>query len=235
MDNETVAKLIETVRGYVFLYDLSHHQYKNASLKSTVWESIGRELNQSGEAVRSKWKTIRDGYTKYKKQLKTTTASNRTNVTYTWAPQLSFLDNYNVARPSYSKAYLDAAQPAPDSDQSQDTPSPLPSTFPSQAPMNQVSTRSNKRQSSDHRRDDDDVQTSKTKKRKELDVVDNLFLSYADTFKKFPAREQAIVKLELAKLFSNIELQLLSDQTNESNFYEPTIGKVKKELAEDTP
>ncbi|CAG9564081.1 unnamed protein product [Danaus chrysippus] len=234
MDNETVLKLIEIVKGYVFLYDLSHHQYKNTNLKTKVWESIGRELNYSGEAVRSKWKTIRDGYTKYKKQLKTSPASSKTNVTYTWAPQLSFLENHNAARTSYSKISLDTSQSTPDSDHSQDASSPLSTTFPLQSPIKQVSPRSNKRQQEDYKRDEDDIQIFKPKKRKELDVIDNLFLSYADTFKKFPAREQVYVKLELAKLFSDIELKLLNEQANESIICEPTIGKVKEEPTEDT-
>lgn len=49
MEMEKVEKLIELVRGYVFLYDLGHNQYKNAGLKSAIWESIGRELNESGK------------------------------------------------------------------------------------------------------------------------------------------------------------------------------------------
>lgn len=44
-----VEKLIESVRAHVCLYDLGHKQYKNIVLKNALWESIGRELNQSGK------------------------------------------------------------------------------------------------------------------------------------------------------------------------------------------
>lgn len=202
--------------------------------------------------MRSKWKTVRDGYTKYKKQVKSSTGSGRKNVSYTWASQLAFLDNFNVLRASSSNVSLDATQPSPytqtptlDSENSQDmtsqsNPSLLPSTSSSsqippssqallpESPANtptastpRVSCHCNKR-SSETRRNDDDVgrvlQFLNAKKKKENDVIDNLFLSYADTFKKFPPREQAIVKLELAKLFSNIELHLLNNNSNDSHF-----------------
>lgn len=42
-----VGKLIELVRQNVFLYDISHRDYKNPSLKNATWESIASELNES--------------------------------------------------------------------------------------------------------------------------------------------------------------------------------------------
>lgn len=44
-----VEKLVECVRAHVCLYDLGHRQYKNTVHKNELWESIGRELNQSGK------------------------------------------------------------------------------------------------------------------------------------------------------------------------------------------
>ncbi|CAH2101158.1 unnamed protein product [Euphydryas editha] len=255
-----VEKLIECVRAHVCLYDLGHNQYKNIVLKNAIWESIGRELNQSGEAVKQKWKTIRDGYTKYKKQAKGTTGSSRKNINYTWASQLAFLDLFNVPRASYSNVSPGVVQTSPSSPQSQTSGhsarSPVSHTAQSQSPVpspptqmpppsqisspppqaapspsltpqssSQASTSSkvSARKSKRHAESDDDVgrvlQYLKNKKRKELDVTDNLFLSYADTFKKFPPREQAIVKLELAKLFSNIELRLLDSNSYSTSTY----------------
>lgn len=200
--------------------------------------------------MRNKWKTIRDGYTKFKKQLKCSTGSSRKNINYTWASQLSFLDNFNVPRASSSNISITSNTPQPSRAQtpsihsddlenstSQLNSSPIPSTSSSSqispssefippSPFNAStsipSTRKNKR-ASENRRDNDDVgrvlDFLNSKKKKEYDVVDNLFLSYADTFKKFPAREQALVKLELAKLFTNTELQLLDNRSaNNSNF-----------------
>jgi hypothetical protein len=46
-----------------------------------------------------------------------------------------------------------------------------------------------------------------------LDGTDHLFLSYADTFKQFPPRRQAKLKIELANLFSRAEMSELDEQT----------------------
>ena len=45
----------------------------------------------------------------------------------------------------------------------------------------------------------------------EIDATDLLFLIYSVTFKKFSARQQTYMKLELAKLFANAELQELDN------------------------
>ena len=42
-------KLIEFVKIYPILYDLSHEDYKNVRKKDKVWEQIGVELSESGK------------------------------------------------------------------------------------------------------------------------------------------------------------------------------------------
>jgi hypothetical protein len=46
-----------------------------------------------------------------------------------------------------------------------------------------------------------------------LDGIDHLFLSYAETFKRFPPRRQAMLKIELATLFARAEISELDAQT----------------------
>jgi hypothetical protein len=46
-----------------------------------------------------------------------------------------------------------------------------------------------------------------------LDGIDHLFLSYAETFKQFPPRRQAMLKIELATLFARAEMSQLDAQT----------------------
>lgn len=53
MDNEIVECLIEHVKIHEFLYDVSHKDYKNVSLKLAAWDSIGRELNLTGKLTYS--------------------------------------------------------------------------------------------------------------------------------------------------------------------------------------
>lgn len=124
--------------------------------------------------------------------------------------------------PGYDSITFQSPVPSPPSQISQPPMQATSSTLQatpssSQAPPSSSSISSRKaKRSRGHPGSDDDVGRviqfiNSNKNKKELDVTDNLFLSYADTFKKFPPREQAIVKLEMAKLFSNIELRLLDD------------------------
>ena len=39
-----------------------------------------------------------------------------------------------------------------------------------------------------------------------MDGIDHLFLSYTETFKQFPLRRQAVLKVELATLFARTEI-----------------------------
>lgn len=41
--------LIEIVRKYPILYDLSHEDYKNIRKKDKIWIEIGKELNENGK------------------------------------------------------------------------------------------------------------------------------------------------------------------------------------------
>jgi hypothetical protein len=54
---------------------------------------------------------------------------------------------------------------------------------------------------------------NKNKNKIQLDGIDHLFLSYAETFKQFPPRRQAMLKIELATLFAHAEMSELDAQT----------------------
>lgn len=45
----TTEKLIENVKNYKILYDLSHPEYKNNRRKNKTWDEIGALLNTDGE------------------------------------------------------------------------------------------------------------------------------------------------------------------------------------------
>ena len=42
-------KLIQLVKNYRILYDLSHENYKNVKKKDKIWDEIGKELNECGK------------------------------------------------------------------------------------------------------------------------------------------------------------------------------------------
>jgi len=54
---------------------------------------------------------------------------------------------------------------------------------------------------------------NKNKNKNQFDGIDRLFLSYAETFKQFPPRRQAMFNTELATLFTRNEISELDAQT----------------------
>jgi hypothetical protein len=54
---------------------------------------------------------------------------------------------------------------------------------------------------------------SENKNKNQLDGIDYLFLSYAEPFKQFPPRKQAMLKIELTTLFARAEMSEMDAQT----------------------
>lgn len=159
-----------------------------------------------GDAVKHKWKTVRDGYIKYKKQLKQAEESGKKIIDYVWSGQLSFLDNYNVSRkaaPVLNYALQPQVQLFEESNSSQVSPSPSQWETEEEPPA--------KRKKNIEQGDVDQIMSFISSTKKCSDAVDHLFMSYAETFKKFSPRRQAEMKMELAKLFSTAELNELHD------------------------
>jgi hypothetical protein len=77
---------------------------------------------------------------------------------------------------------------------------------------------------------------NKTKNKHQLDSIDHLFLSYAETFKQFPPRRQAMLKIELATLFARAEISELEAQTaptSSPRFSASSTGSCRSGIASD--
>ncbi|KAL1493642.1 hypothetical protein ABEB36_009341 [Hypothenemus hampei] len=74
-----MEKIIELVRKYPILYDLSHEDYKNTRKKDKVWSTIGEEIGENGEEIKTKWRNLRDTYAMYIRGNKTKTGQAATN------------------------------------------------------------------------------------------------------------------------------------------------------------
>ncbi|XP_076620039.1 uncharacterized protein LOC143341191 [Colletes latitarsis] len=61
MDDE---KLIECVKKYSMLYDLSHEKYMNTKFKERMWKEIGEILEQPYSLCKTRWQNIRDQFKK---------------------------------------------------------------------------------------------------------------------------------------------------------------------------
>ncbi|XP_026730843.1 transcription factor Adf-1-like [Trichoplusia ni] len=182
-----VQALIECVQKHEYLYNIYHKEYKNIPLKNATWEQIANLLNESIDACKFKWKTVRDGYMKHKKQSQ---GSFKKANEYIWGSNLAFLDNFTTTRPLVlQKRNTDSSQ------------SNSPYYILSQSP-----------QPTPHQEEENHTNENKYNLA-HFDSTDYLFLSYAETFKTFPLRRQCLLKIELAKLFANAELE--HQNTNE--------------------
>lgn len=197
--------------------------------------------------LRTKWKGLKDGYTKFKKQTKGSTGSAKTYTKWCWGPQLAFLDIFIKQRESTSNVYtasqysrsnssssqsafstespsqqmaaitMRAPRESPQEETSQEESEPIPST--SATPTSPTSTpepsasreRESRRQVVAKRSNEDDIDKvinfMRNKHKNTTDAVDDLFNSYAKTFKNFSITTQTLLKVELAKLFADAELR----------------------------
>lgn len=119
---------------------------------------------------------------------------------YIWGSNLAFLDNFTTTRPLVlQKRNTDSSQ------------SNSPYYILSQSP-----------QPTPHQEEESQPNENKYNLA-HFDSTDYLFLSYAETFKTFPLRRQCLLKIELAKLFANAELE----HQNTSELEDPMVIKTE--------
>jgi hypothetical protein len=181
--------------------------------------------------LKKKWKNLRDNYLRYKKEINGTTGqATKKYQKWPWASQLQFLDKTLAPRQTTSNITTDI--PLEIQIHELTYPSLITSPQASTSFLNveksddpELYTRIDstlpapkKFKTKSKERNDQPVGIDKVigylenKKKHTYDSVDYLFLSYAGTFKKFSERNQIKVKLELAKLFSEIELKELDER-----------------------
>lgn len=59
---EETEKIIEKVRNYAFLYDTSHHLYKNVLKKAETWQMIAEELDMTSKYMLLIFHIISDSF-----------------------------------------------------------------------------------------------------------------------------------------------------------------------------
>ncbi|XP_026326070.1 uncharacterized protein LOC113234795 [Hyposmocoma kahamanoa] len=226
----STEKLILLVQSYPCLYNPRLRDFKNGLKKEMIWEKIAKELNQNRHVTKVKWKNLKDGYTKYKKQIKGATGKGQSKkyFNWVWGPYLEFLDATSQPRSTTSNARRNSGEtnspprspintqvanskdelpsPSPSITINREISHPLPDIsspeIPSLIPPTTIQL--------DSQGDVDKVLNYLNNKQK-YDAVDYLFISYAETFKKLQPRTQAEVKLKLAHIFAEAELKELEE------------------------
>ncbi|CAH0397029.1 unnamed protein product [Chilo suppressalis] len=251
-----IEEFIECVKKYPILYNTRHKEYKNLAKKADVWEIVASEMGESSEVLRTKWKGLKDGYTKYKKQNQGEggTFSSKTFINWRWGPNLTFLDDFVREKPpNTTNNRRDSAtdisilsqddsvshSPVSESSHHQTIPvtlilesmdddtleydqcisldpiisTPTPPKVVKLAPRPSHKVSGSSQSPAVSTKQDDDVEKilsflrSKHNDIKKCDAVDDLFKSYAKTFRNFSVQTQTVLKVEMAKLFANAELR----------------------------
>jgi len=192
--------------------------------------------------LKKKWKSLRDNYLRYKKETKGTTGqATKRYRNWPWASQLQFLDKSLAPRQTTSNIATDfplETQEQELASPSQITSPPMASTsiFDIEEPDDlqlykdtdsalpvpkKIKTKS-KEPNDQPMGVDKVIGYLENKKRRTHDSVDHLFLSYAGTFKKFSEKNQIKLKVELAKLFADMELKEIDERGTSSSLSLPT-------------
>ncbi|CAG9795238.1 unnamed protein product [Diatraea saccharalis] len=187
-----------------------------------------KEIVIAGDAVKEKWKNLRDTYKKHKKSTDTTSKlAVKKLKNWVWASHMQFLDGYINMKtiegtPLNSTLEINLETILNTQSNIQASTSMLTTNTLSAIGLKDTNINHNtevQQQNIDRNRrkrinkDPSDKiidylrsKTSKKDDTNKLDRTDYLFLNYADTFKRLTPRRQVLLKLELAKLFTDAEL-----------------------------
>ncbi|CAG4985430.1 unnamed protein product [Colias eurytheme] len=240
MTTVNIENFIECVKGYPILYNRRHIYYNSIEKKTLAWELISKEMNESSDILKNKWKGLKDGYTKYKRFQSGVAPSNKSYHSWCWSENLKFLDEYMIHKKhsKYKKAQTSVSS-SPSPPRQSPTPSDekdLRENIESEpwtvSPAIQYESHGSRRSLSVT---DEEFEP---KRQKLLDPVDHLFTSYAGTFRRLSLKTQCMIKVKMAKIFAEAELaefgsvntnEVLCNVSNDNSIDSSQITTVKME------
>lgn len=91
---EDEEKLIELVKTFPSIYNVSSSEYKDRFLRHKNWQTISENLSKSVEQCKKKWKNIKDQYDRTKKKMPTGSGASENQSKR--SELMSFLDSYST-------------------------------------------------------------------------------------------------------------------------------------------
>ncbi|GBP67980.1 hypothetical protein EVAR_57953_1 [Eumeta japonica] len=232
MDGGTEAFIAE-VRKHRCIYDVNDEGHKNTIKKLEAWHKIASEVGaENVEIVKARWRNLKDTFLKYKKSRLSCTSKKYRN--WYWAQNMKFMEPYIVKKhfkfntprnEDFPANELngnsnDQANEEEDLVQSKEVaPKGLQSLQFNEVFLQDASSESaairRKRRKKGQSVDDDEYgdprRDSEARCVTKHDDICYLFTSYAETFRKFTPRRQAVMKVELANLFMKTEIEQLEE------------------------
>ncbi|XP_028408663.1 transcription factor Adf-1-like [Dendronephthya gigantea] len=90
--NTKIEMLIENVKKYKVLFDVTYKEYKNKSIKENAWKKVADELEFPVHIFQTKWKGLRDTFTENVRREKLPSGSGRKKVIrWRWFEHMQFV------------------------------------------------------------------------------------------------------------------------------------------------
>ncbi|XP_047991826.1 uncharacterized protein LOC125230643 [Leguminivora glycinivorella] len=222
-------QLIELVRRYEAIYNISCHEYRDATLRNAAWEEIAKLHGKTVQECKEDWNKLRNCYNNaMKRRQKKSGQAGKKIAPWRFEEQMSFLKPYLQGRPTTGNLKLEVDLDNNTMSSNDSFPFLESPTSPA-SPENifsrtstPASNASRKRKTSSSRHDLGDLlEMMKTSqeirmKEKEMDDLDTFFLSMSKTLKKLPKLDQIRIKMDLLKAISEAEIKQLEAQQNTS-------------------
>ncbi|XP_076164977.1 uncharacterized protein LOC143145465 [Ptiloglossa arizonensis] len=222
MDDE---KLILLVRNRECLFNLTHKDYTDTSLKMRIWKEIGEEMGLSGVECKHRWFSLRDQYRRSVRSSKRTVSGQ--NRKWRYDQEMSFLlprlqerDNWSNVSEEIESEEAKPLEAEESVNQYKDDQSgqqrPLDPLF-IEPELNSSSSRdetvvatyrppsmSRSKKSKAKQKDETSSISSSSKH-----PMDAFLYGVGQTIKTFPPIYQHMAKLKIFNIVSDIEMQLL--------------------------
>ncbi|GFQ66716.1 uncharacterized protein TNCT_521251 [Trichonephila clavata] len=213
------------MRNHDVLYNIRHPDYRKVQAKQHLWESIGITLEKSGSDSCKRWGYVRDYYIRRRGKPGSGSsgfaAKKRSEL-------LSFLDSFATSqRPTTTNvgsshglsdvAQLSPTEPNIDTRPEIITPDILEhdsnDEFGTMEKFDSMTPKKKKKLTHSEERLKllKQIAERKVAPQNEPDEVDLFFGSMAKIFKRFPRKEQAVLRSQITNLISNAEVRIESD------------------------
>ncbi|XP_066964457.1 uncharacterized protein [Macrobrachium rosenbergii] len=242
-------KLIELVRAYEELYDVSNRRYSDNIFKEKIWNRIGGELNKPGSECKLRWVSLRDQYRRYLRKV-ATKSGQESKTKYKYADEMSFVKPFLRERERASNQATDGASldtedvedHAEEDDMESLQPKKQKCSFggvdqPSIGEMfsgrvGKRAVKTTERTSSGKSKPPSQTASAvlmkylldNDKEKVSVDPTDLFFNTVAATVKKFSPYHQNIIKTKIFSLVSEYEMTQILEQNPHAASATPTPG-----------
>ncbi|KAL1516208.1 hypothetical protein ABEB36_000127 [Hypothenemus hampei] len=219
MDDFT-EKLIEHVKKYNVLYDMSHADYKNIRIKNKVWDEIAKDMGKhTGDDLKKRWKNLRDCFSKYLRSEKTRTGQAAKSIcrykTWPWAQHMEVFKPFLQFAQTQSNITDDLAEKSSENVSEASTIEQERSTKILHN-LNSYKKRKALNSSTNVDKVIEFLDKRHSNVKNDCDSIDLIFKGYAASVKKLSNRRQTMIKYKIAKIIMEEELAQEAETPTES-------------------